>query len=184
MVLPNRLWGHLRQGLASPTFLDCSPNPNPCTVRRELERVRAVHYSQRYHQPPSHPLLSETSLLPLWCPLVLTKINGFKGAEAGVDQKAAEQQKDWEAMHVSQPGKQQPWRRAGRAHGWGKNRWSINNLAACRQHGNSRVIKAQRAEPGPAKLSGHGGARDWGLASRDNQRHTPLKLLHQHVPIN
>lgn len=82
-------------------------------VRRELERVRAVHCSQRYHQAPPHPPVPETSLLPSWYPLGLTKINGFNRAEATVGQKAAEQQRDWEAMHVSQPGKQQPWKRAG-----------------------------------------------------------------------
>lgn len=49
-----------------------------------------------------------------------------------------------------------------------KNRWSINNLAACKQHGNSWVIKAQRAQWGPAKSSVREGSGDclcWDWAS-------------------
>lgn len=50
-VLPNRPWGHLRQGLAFPTSLDCSPSLNPCTAHswRGLELFTAHIGTTRPH---------------------------------------------------------------------------------------------------------------------------------------
>lgn len=58
--------------------------------------------------------------------------------------------------HACPPARQTAVRETGwRVLRTGKNRWSINNLAACKQHGYSQVIKAQHAEQGPAKPSVH-----------------------------